>query len=126
VNALPIHRRGWAAGAAAWYLLILALTLPPVPVQDLPKIPHLDKLVHAVMFGVQGGLIALTLRRAPQAWMLTTALGALNEYLQRFCPGRSAEWADVAANALGAGAAVALVGRWRRRHLALRSPPPVC
>lgn len=87
-----------------------------------------DKHEHFFFYGV---LALLALRAFTSAqWRrigAATALGAIvfasvygvvNEFHQRFVPGRSYEVADMIANAIGASVAVALVWAWsiiRRR-----------
>ncbi len=79
-----------------------------------------DKLLH---FACYGGLAALILRAtaggrlagvtrsaALLAWAIATAYGATDEVHQGFVPFRSAEFADLAADALGAALAVAVLG----------------
>lgn len=98
-------------------LAILWLTLAPDPVPSAtPKLfPGQDKVVHALMFFVWTLLICRDLRavdRKPRPWiaaMATTAVGAIIEVLQWAMDlGRSAEWLDLAADALGAFAAAAV------------------
>jgi VanZ family protein len=111
--------------AVLWALAVLVLTL--MPASDVPGWPwaevvHLDKIVHAVLFGVQCVLLGLALRgdRATGALavllpavVLAIAYGGAIELLQQAMgAGRHGDWADLAADAAGAllGAAVL---RWR-------------
>ncbi len=91
--------------------------LPPVPVFSA------DKLLHALCFcgltllvewGLVGGRPAV---RASLGVGVSAGVGALLELVQSALPHRSAEWADLVADALGAGLGALLVfgvGRWRR------------
>jgi VanZ family protein len=72
---------------------------------------HADKLVHAGMFAVLGGL-ATSAWREPRWrvrwWWALLALGVLTEVLQAWVPGRSPSGADVLADALGLGLGVVM------------------
>jgi VanZ family protein len=61
----------------------------------------------------------ITWAQALMAVLLTTAYGATDEFHQRFVAGRSAELADLYADACGAGVAAALTWAWG--IIALRS-----
>lgn len=107
---------------ALWAVLIAVLTLMPVSgaprfawLQDLP----VDKLVHLVLFGVQAALLALLMARqgvaAPLLWafVASTGYGALIEVLQQTMGlGRTAEWGDLLADALGALVGILAIRRW--------------
>lgn len=93
-----------------WALIILWLSLTPSPPQ-LPGVLGWDKLLHAGSYGLLTLLVAqfllylsLNLRRAGwQAVSLATCYGALLEVLQLFLhTGRTAEWGDLLADAVGA------------------------
>ena len=103
---------------AAYMAGIWWLSSDRLPV-DLPG--QSDKLVHAGAYGILAALWiwALTGERAPRwRWALGVILasgwGFLDEWHQRFVPGRSAELADVAADCIGGvlagGALLALRG----------------
>ena len=97
--------------------------------------PPFDKLAHIVVFGAFAALVLLA--TGARLWWLgpaaVVALGLLDETLQRHTPGRDADLSDVAADLVGALAAVALLHFLRRlyaRRLALAAtgreptPPP--
>ena len=113
------------APALAWALLILWLgSLPSLtPPLDLP----LDKVGHFGMFAVLGALLAFGLHRARVraaiAWPLLAgaAVGALDELHQRSVPGRSAEWADLAADVAGCALALWLTHRMLERRATRRN-----
>lgn len=106
--------------AIVWSLVILILCL--LPKSDLPEeswinILHFDKLVHFVSFFV----LFLTLTYASSSrWfvniVICVAYGCAVEIAQEIAEtGRSAEWLDLLADAVGAtfAAAIALiVRRW--------------
>ena len=82
-----------------------------------PRIPHLDKVVHAVMFLAEGALLrAVSPLRTAVVLGLTLALST--ELLQGALPslGRSCEVADMLADVLGLALGVLGVARWRRRQ----------
>ncbi len=89
----------------------------PVPA-GLPSLPHLDKAVHAVIYGGLAVLFCRALRRRPAfrdrmgkvGWLsfgATVLYGLSDELHQSLVPGRSAEAFDLLADAAGA-----LVGIW--------------
>ncbi len=78
---------------------------------NLPKIPHLDKLIHAVMFGGLTGAILFDRRRGGtrlnSGIVLATAagtlaFGAVDEWVQGLLPiGRPSDILDLCADAAG-------------------------
>lgn len=95
-------------------LILYATLFPdPVPVDDMPLIPGLDKLIHAIMFGGLTGAVAFDYSRShgcirpPKSVMARIAVvsilaGGCIELLQgAMALGRGAEWADFAADSLG-------------------------
>jgi VanZ family protein len=108
------------APALLWAALLLWLggrSDVPSPVTDLP----LDKLAHFVLYGVLGWLAAAGRERAggPAAWivsLLAIGCGVLDEIHQRTVPGRSAEVADAAVDAVAVILASAMVRRRARRR----------
>lgn len=113
--------------AVLWALAVLVLTL--MPASDVPRIGWaerlaVDKLVHVVLFGVQGILLALVFsgRRGWRymahpyllALLAAIAFGALVEVLQELMGlGRHADVLDLLADAAGALAGLAFL-RWRQ------------
>ena len=87
--------------------LILALTLMPLPEGDGPGLfPGADKLVHFSMFALFGlaaraDAAARGRLRAGAAAAFGLALAVGTELAQAFIPGRGADLADFAADALG-------------------------
>lgn len=74
--------------------------------------PPVDKLVHVGLFTSIGTLlwIALGAQRVVVVLAVAMLLGVLDESIQWFNPGRSAEWRDLLADAIGACLGV-LLGR---------------
>ena len=116
----------WAFGYAVWGItLYFASAMEGVPG---PKIPHLDKVEHALFFAA-GHLVlglALALRVAQptkETWwrigvtLVITAgiVGVLDEFHQTFTPGRSGnDPGDIAADVLGGIiAAFSLPNAWK-------------
>lgn len=97
-------------------VVIAALTLLPHP-PGPPGVPGMDKLVHLLAFAALAAPLAW---RYPRHWSVVAlaalAYGGMIEIVQPSI-GRSAEWADVLADGLGAfGGAwlAARLGRARR------------
>lgn len=108
--------------ALGWALLILALTLmppPEVPGQGWMGRYHVDKLVHAVLFGTQVLLLVPVLSACKHSlcWAVVVAIGygGLTELLQGLLmTGRSADPLDFLANSAGAF----LAAVWWQRGMA--------
>lgn len=82
-------------------------------------VPHLDKLVHLMLYAVLGLLLARALRQrgtVTRSAILSAALGmalfaAADEWHQSWVPGRSADLADWAADVVGGVAGLGLTLR---------------
>jgi VanZ family protein len=101
-------------GVAA--LLLIPLPAPPPgTVSTLWGLPEVDKLAHLLLFLALGWIWRRSLVRAdrPVSYLVifaaVVAYGGLLELLQGASGIRTAEWGDLAADALGAG----LVPLWR-------------
>jgi VanZ family protein len=96
--------------ALLWAALILFLGTRPGAALPLPAIPGLDKVLHAVVYGVLGFLAvrALGAKGAWQALAWGAAIGLLwgflDEWAQIATPGRTAELGDLLADVAGAAA----------------------
>jgi VanZ family protein len=114
--------------ALLWGLFLLALTSwpspPEVPIVSL--IPNFDKLVHAVLYGVEGFLLYFAVAwPGPRrfSWLRVLVIGGalavwgtLDEVHQVWIPGRSMEAADALTDAVaGLGGAVVASGVSVRR-----------
>ncbi|KAJ2776903.1 hypothetical protein H4R18_005430 [Coemansia javaensis] len=105
------------AALAAWLALLAVLGFT-----RLLALPVGDKAQHFVAFGVLGALLFFSFQAAiprRRAWAATAALTAaaclFSEALQRVLTTRPFEWADVAANFLGAATflfAAWMADRW--------------
>ena len=123
--ALPgVRRRRLATWlpVGLWAGVIFALSSIPgtrLPAMDLPLS---DKLAHALLYGLLGGLLRRALDRTRGreaaaenvvlAILLATLYGVSDEIHQQWTPHRTADWRDVAADALGGtlGAVSATLG----------------
>lgn len=112
--------------ALAWGLLILLLTLMPakaVPDTGFMGRYHLDKVVHALLFGVLLLLVVRpneNIKAKSGAWLtqlrwsafLVISYGALTEVLQELLPyGRNGDLLDLLADSLGVSLATAYLIR---------------
>lgn len=111
-----------------WRKLLLVLVLIVCVFAFSPRAPGLDfenadKWQHIAAFVALSACAALAaapgLAGSLRASAAMLALGLLIELVQHFIPNRSADWADVAADALGIAIGLALVvlaRRWRPSH----------
>jgi VanZ family protein len=122
----PTRWRAWVP-ALLWAGAIFVLSSFPGSAYPATTIVHADKAVHCVLYGTLAALCARGLARSRPSsllavWLaaaaLATVYGMTDEFHQRFVPGRNSDWADVLADAvgagLGAGATVLLLRRQRR------------
>ncbi len=117
-----MNRRRWTV-TALWGILILTLT--SIPGSGLPDVEFdaADKLAHATLYAVLAFLAARAVdgvKRRGLALALVlvgvSALGAVDEWHQRFIPGRSTEVTDWVADSLGAALGLASAAAARRRE----------
>ena len=112
-------RRVWFF-AAAWAVAIFLAS--SVPGKSMPEVEVLryDKVVHAVVYAVLGGLFFAAIRRSSSlttgrvvavAAVFSVLYGLTDEFHQLFVPGRNAELNDALADGIGGlfGAAIAAV-----------------
>jgi VanZ family protein len=126
---MTLHRARRAA--LVWAVFLLALTSWPSP-PELPRewtFADMDKLVHGLLYGVEGFLLYFSVawkgpfrpwRRALAIGGVLAVWGTLDEIHQAFIPGRSMEGmdalTDMVAGFLGAlvAARVSISPRWSR------------
>jgi VanZ family protein len=108
-----------------WLAVILTATSIPNP--DVPAVPGGDKAAHAIMYGVLGALVAWAMAEGRRvrgwilgAWPAVAAVAAMDEWHQRFIPGRSASAGDWIADTAGAGFALLVCGAVLRRRESIR------
>ena len=99
-----------------WAALLFGLSslpagaTPPSPI----SFPGDDKVVHAALYAVLGGLLRVALGRSGPAVALAAAYGVTDEVHQAFVPGRDADVFDGLADLLGAALGAAVAARtWR-------------
>jgi len=83
-----------------------------------------DKAIHGLYFGTMAFLLWITTgKRWPLAvFIIVSFIGAADETLQAYTPGRSSEVDDWVADSLGAAAALILVQRIVKRAASPSSP----
>ena len=122
LGRLRPHPERWLL-LGAWIIALFWLSLTPHPPQLASGLLAWDKLHHAAGYALLTLLAGWALApRFPRgmrpwgiAWGLAALLGAALELLQAWATAnRSGEFADLQANLLGAGAALALVWFCRR------------
>lgn len=107
--------------------MILALT--SIPGRQVPtvRVPHIDKVVHVALYAVLGALLVRALRRSGRltraalavALLGVAAFAAVDEWHQRWVPGRSGDFADWSADLAGATFALMLAARLAPRPLTI-------
>ena len=124
---MPEHRRRRLAwiGAALWAALLFGLS--SLPAGSTPRspisFPGDDKVVHAALYAVLGGLLYLATGRFAPAVALAAGYGATDEVHQAFVPGRDADLFDWFADVVGAVLGAALAARARRGPRGEHRPP---
>jgi len=111
---MPIkYDRSTLFGLAAVALATLLLALGATPLAVGLFVPPWDKAAHFLAYLTIGCLVALGFgrRRPLLGIILTIALGATDESLQFFEPGRMPELADLMADSAGAFASSLLASR---------------
>ena len=120
-TATPRALRLWRVLLAALMLAICVLAFDPHPPDSLDI--GWDKLNHGLAFAVLAPCAALALQGQRWRWLaaaaLAVAFGAFIELVQTQIPGRSGEWEDLLADAVGI-AAGRLAGLLIERLLKLR------
>lgn len=108
-----------------WAAMLFVLSSRPG--NDYPDVtfPLADKLVHVALYAGLGFVCARAAQRGIPgsrhrvywvAWVTAVLYGVADELHQRFVPGRSADWRDLIADAIGAAIGVALVRARAARH----------
>ncbi|MDX1569400.1 MAG: VanZ family protein [Xanthomonadales bacterium] len=114
-------RRLWWLIGAGWLVLIVALSLLPLPELPGPDVPFQDKWGHLLAYGFAAVWFA-QLGTGTRAMLVTgvglVLFGFALEQIQALLPYRQAEPLDLAADALGTvlglGLAATPAGRWLR------------
>jgi VanZ family protein len=106
--------RRWLPALLWLAVIFVATSLPDAPA---PPVPGGDKAAHAIMYGVLAALVVYALAGRPRfraalvlAGAAIAAVAALDEWHQRFIPGRSASVGDWVADTAGAGFALLVFG----------------
>ena len=80
-----------------------------------PDVPDIDKVGHALVYGLLATLIVRNGFMPGRGWlavMMVSLFGITDEWHQSFTPGRSVEFADWLADTSGATLAVTLYACW--------------
>jgi VanZ family protein len=111
VGATPLLRAICALGAAVMVAQLLLLWEPNFAVRIVEA--TWDKAVHFLYFGTMAFLMWIaTGKRWPLAiWLAVAFIGAADETLQAYTPGRTSDIKDWLADALGSAAALFLAQR---------------
>ena len=100
-----------------WAAVILVLTSLPAPPDAPARVPHLDKLVHFLLYAAQGWLVTRALRTRRPLSLLVALLGiavfaAFDEWHQRFFL-REPDMVDWIADMIGASVGIGAASRVR-------------
>lgn len=92
--------------AIAWSLGIFVMASLPGAITNAPfaeeyKPQHLDKAVHVIIFALGAILYAIATGSSWLGALLAFLIGLAKECLQEFIPGRSFEFTDIVADAIG-------------------------
>lgn len=111
-----IFRLTCLAGALLLIIGLFWMGAKPIAVRLLPG--SLDMVAHFAAFGLIAALLWLSLQRGHPLLVvaIVSAIGAADEFHQRFLPGRSASLADMAADIIAAVMIVSLLEYARRRE----------
>lgn len=110
--------------ALTWAGVIFFLSSQP-GTDTPPPFPHMDKLLHALVFGILGTLILGAMRpgthghsqaQALTALAIAATYGVLDEIHQHFVPGRMPDVLDVLADITGAALGIWLLHTAVRRR----------
>ena len=115
--------RGRWLPPALWAVVVVTSSSWPNP--DLPPVPSgSDKVTHLALYGVLGFLLG---RAGPElvgrgralaaTWLGLALFAVVDEWHQRFIPGRSTDPRDWGADVLGAALGLLLAAGLRRRAL---------
>lgn len=110
--------------ALTWAGVIFFLSSQP-GTDTPPPFPHMDKLPHALVFGILGTLVLCAMRpgtygysraHALTALAIAATYGVLDEIHQHFVPGRMPDVLDVLADITGAALGIWLLHTAVRRR----------
>lgn len=124
------HLGPWLVVFGLWLAAMFTASSFAVP-DAAPKveIPHLDKVVHFIWFGIGGVILAnvLLFHKSADAarWfriflpiVILSVFGALDEFRQSFTPGRNGnDFGDWLADTLGGAFGVVVANAFHRRWL---------
>ena len=109
-------------------LIFIGSSIPQLSNEKIGMPPGTDKVVHVVEYLVLAvlffrGFGVRRLGKSVSVWLLVVAIclavGAVDEYHQRFIPGRDSNLIDFASNALGIAVGT-VIGAWRLRRGTVR------
>jgi VanZ family protein len=109
--------------ALGWAVLILILTVTPLPAESNLAAEPFDKLAHVFIFAVFAILVAwalISIISLKRSLFTASVIGFLYSYLieywQQFIPGRSSSWGDFLAGTIGVLLASLLIYyAWRQK-----------
>jgi VanZ family protein len=92
-----------------WSVVVILLTLSPMPVGTISAPANSDKLAHIVLLGIFSFLVFMNLVPRFKEWkafllsvILSSIFAALIEIIQIFVPGRTSDFFDFLAGTSGA------------------------
>ena len=121
----PADARFWLTAWAVWFVTLWFLSSGSPSIQNGPKIPHLDKVMHFGYFAI-GGFTLSNFLHLKFTWpakkillitlLIGASVGALDEFHQSFTPTRSGnDPYDWIADAIGTlSGSLYCLAMWRR------------
>lgn len=95
-----MKRGDWRPAAACFAGILLLSSIPPSGIPG-GGLGGLDKIAHLAIYSILGLCLGRLRWPFAAAWLLGAALAAADEAYQHFVSGRTAEWGDWIADAIG-------------------------
>ncbi len=92
-----------------WLIILFIISIIYVPIGEIGRVSHIDKLAHFVLYGITALIflkvliLKLDIKKSMlSAFLLSSIYGSIVEFIQSFTSHRSFELADILTNCIGA------------------------